>query len=59
MALTFSFGICRLADPTNPKPIAEAFAAELSAIGIKVSLQTKDWAAYLEDRNKPLAFKPS
>jgi len=32
----------------NPKPIAEAFAAELSAIGIKV-MQTKDWAAYLED----------
>jgi len=49
MALTFSFGICRLADPTNPKPIAEAFAAELSAIGIK-NMQTKDWAAYLEDR---------
>ena len=41
----------------NPKPIAEAFAAELSAIGIKVSLQTKDWAAYLEDRNKPPGFQ--
>jgi len=38
----------------NPKPIAEAFAAELSD-RYKVSLQTKDWAAYLEDRNKPLA----
>jgi len=35
MALTFSFGICRLATTPNPKPIAEAFAAELSAIGIK------------------------
>ena len=41
----------------NPKPIAEAFAAELSAIGIKVNLQTKDWAAYLEDRNKPPGFQ--
>lgn len=41
----------------NPKPIAEAFAAELSAIGIKVSLKTKDWAAYLADRNKPPGFQ--
>lgn len=41
----------------NPKPIAEAFAAELSAIGIKVSLKTKDWAAYLEDRNKPPGYQ--
>lgn len=41
----------------NPKPIAEAFAAELSAIGIKVNLQTKDWAAYLEDRNKPPGYQ--
>jgi peptide/nickel transport system substrate-binding protein len=41
----------------NPKPIAEAFAAELSVIGIKVSLQTKDWAAYLEDRNKPPGYQ--
>lgn len=37
----------------NPKPIAEAFAAELGTIGINVSLQTKDWGAYLEDRNQP------
>lgn len=41
----------------NPKPIAEAFAADLSAIGIKVNLQTKDWAAYLADRNKSPGFQ--
>lgn len=41
----------------NPKPIAEAFAAELSAIGINVNLQTKDWGAYLEDRNTPPGFQ--
>ncbi|MEM0981076.1 MAG: ABC transporter substrate-binding protein [Cyanobacteria bacterium P01_H01_bin.58] len=41
----------------NPKPIAEAFAAELSQIGINVNLQTKDWGAYLEDRNTPPGFQ--
>ncbi|NJN85198.1 MAG: ABC transporter substrate-binding protein [Leptolyngbyaceae cyanobacterium SL_7_1] len=41
----------------TPKPIAEAFAADLSAIGIQVSLQTKDWAAYLADRLKPPGFQ--
>ena len=41
----------------NPKPIAEAFAAELSQIGITVNLQTKDWGAYLEDRNTPPGFQ--
>ncbi len=41
----------------TPKPIAEAFAADLSAIGIRVSLQTKDWAAYLAERNKPPGFQ--
>ncbi|MBW4651266.1 MAG: ABC transporter substrate-binding protein [Kastovskya adunca ATA6-11-RM4] len=41
----------------NPKPIAEALAAELSTVGIRVNLQTKDWAAYLEDRNKPPGFQ--
>jgi peptide/nickel transport system substrate-binding protein len=41
----------------NPKPIAEAFAADLSAIGIKVKLQTKDWAAYLADRNKSPGYQ--
>ncbi len=41
----------------NPKPIAEAFAADLSALGIKVSLKTKDWAAYLNDRNKAPGFQ--
>ncbi|HEY9633084.1 MAG TPA: ABC transporter substrate-binding protein [Coleofasciculaceae cyanobacterium] len=41
----------------NPKPIAEAFAADLNAIGIKVNLQTKDWAAYLADRNKAPGYQ--
>jgi peptide/nickel transport system substrate-binding protein len=41
----------------NPKLIAEAFAADLNAIGIKVSLQTKDWAAYLADRTKSPGFQ--
>ncbi|GAA4020160.1 ABC transporter substrate-binding protein [Deinococcus rubellus] len=37
----------------TPKPIAEAMAADLNNIGIKVSLKTEDWAAYLEHRFKP------
>lgn len=41
----------------NPKPIAEAFAAELSQIGIRVNLQTKDWGAYLADRNVEPGFQ--
>jgi peptide/nickel transport system substrate-binding protein len=41
----------------TPKPIAEAFAADLSAIGIRVSLKTKDWAAYLADRNKAPGYQ--
>ncbi|NEP16013.1 MAG: ABC transporter substrate-binding protein [Leptolyngbya sp. SIO4C1] len=41
----------------NPKPIAEAFAAELSQLGINVNLQTKDWGAYLADRNTPPGFQ--
>jgi len=41
----------------TPKPIAEAFAADLQAVGIRVSLQTKDWAAYLADRNKPPGYQ--
>lgn len=41
----------------TPKPIAEAFAADLSAIGIRVSLKTKDWAAYLADRRKPPGYQ--
>ncbi|MEF2280003.1 ABC transporter substrate-binding protein [Deinococcus sp. YIM 134068] len=40
----------------TPKPIAEAIAADLSAIGIKVNLKTEDWAKYLEDRNKEPGF---
>lgn len=41
----------------NPKPIAEAFASELSQIGINVNLQTKDWGAYLDDRNTAPGFQ--
>ncbi|NET56358.1 MAG: ABC transporter substrate-binding protein [Symploca sp. SIO2E6] len=41
----------------TPKPIAEAFAAELTAIGIKVNLQTKDWAAYLDERKQAPGFE--
>ncbi|MBD2460675.1 ABC transporter substrate-binding protein [Oscillatoria sp. FACHB-1407] len=41
----------------TPKPIAEAFAADLSAIGIRVKLNTKDWAAYLDDRNKEPGYQ--
>ncbi len=41
----------------NPKPIAEAFAAELNQIGIRVNLQTKDWGAYLADRNVAPGFQ--
>ncbi|AXG98246.1 ABC transporter substrate-binding protein [Deinococcus wulumuqiensis] len=40
----------------TPKPIAEALAADLGAIGIKVKLKTEDWAKYLEDRNKTPGF---
>lgn len=40
----------------NPKPIAEAMAADLAAIGVKVNLKTQDWAKYLEDRNKAPGF---
>ncbi|WP_019585610.1 ABC transporter substrate-binding protein [Deinococcus apachensis] len=40
----------------SPKPIAEAMAADLSAIGIKVNLKTEDWAKYLDDRNKEPGF---
>lgn len=39
------------------KEIAEAMAADLSAIGIRVSLKTKDWAAYLDDRKKAPGFQ--
>lgn len=41
----------------TPKPIAEAFAADLSAIGIRVKLNTKDWAAYIADRLKKPGFQ--
>jgi peptide/nickel transport system substrate-binding protein len=41
----------------TPKPVAEAFLADLSAVGIRVTLKTKDWAAYLADRNKPPGYQ--
>jgi peptide/nickel transport system substrate-binding protein len=41
----------------TPKPIAEAFAAELNAIGIRANLKTKDWAAYLADRRKAPGYQ--
>ena len=41
---------------SNPKPIAESFAADLNAVGIRVNLKTKDWAAYLSDRRKPPGY---
>jgi peptide/nickel transport system substrate-binding protein len=41
----------------TPKPVAEAWAAELSSIGVRVSLNTKDWAAYLSDRLKSPGFQ--
>ena len=40
----------------TPKPIAEAIAADLGAIGIKANLKTEDWGQYLADRNKPPGF---
>lgn len=41
----------------TPKPIAEAFAGDLSAIGVRVALKTKDWAAYIADRRKPPGYQ--
>ncbi len=41
----------------TPKPIAEAFAADLGAVGINVKLNTKDWAAYLDDRLKKPGYQ--
>lgn len=41
----------------TPKPIAESWAADLNAVGIRVSLNTKDWAAYLADRFKAPGFQ--
>ena len=40
----------------TPKPIAEAMAADISAIGIRVNLKTADWAKYLADRMKAPGF---
>jgi peptide/nickel transport system substrate-binding protein len=41
----------------TPKPISEAFAADLSNLGIRVSLKTQDWAAYLANRRKPPGYQ--
>jgi len=41
----------------TPKPIAETFATDLSKIGIRVNLKTKDWAAYLSDRRKSPGYQ--
>ncbi|HEX2864594.1 MAG TPA: ABC transporter substrate-binding protein [Deinococcales bacterium] len=40
----------------NPKAIAEAMAADLSAVGIRAKLQTKDWTAYRADRKTSPGF---
>ena len=41
----------------TPKPIAESWAADLAAVGIRATLNTKDWAAYLSDRNKAPGYQ--
>lgn len=41
----------------TPKPIAEAFAADLKAVGIRANLKTKDWTAYLADRLKSPGYQ--
>jgi peptide/nickel transport system substrate-binding protein len=41
----------------TPKPIAEAFAADLSAIGINITFKTKDWAVYIPDSKKPPGYQ--
>ncbi|MGG6294198.1 ABC transporter substrate-binding protein [Leptolyngbya sp. AN02str] len=40
-----------------PKFIAEAIAADLTDVGIRVNLNTKDWAGYLADRLNPPGFQ--
>lgn len=41
----------------TPKPIAESWAADLAAIGIRATLNTKDWASYLADRLKAPGYQ--
>lgn len=36
----------------DSKSIAEAIAADLAKVGIRVNLKTEDWGAYLDDRNQ-------
>ncbi|MEZ4705616.1 MAG: ABC transporter substrate-binding protein [Caldilineaceae bacterium] len=36
----------------DSKAIGEAIAADLAKVGIRVTLQTEDWGAYLDDRNQ-------
>jgi len=33
----------------TPKPVAEAFAAQLADVGIEVELKTEDWGVYLDN----------
>ncbi len=34
---------------STPKPVAEAFAAQLADVGIEVELKTEDWGVYLDN----------
>ncbi len=34
---------------STPKPVAEAFAAQLADVGIQVELKTEDWGVYLDN----------
>jgi peptide/nickel transport system substrate-binding protein len=36
----------------DPRAIAEAIAADLARVDIRVSLKTEDWGSYLQDRNQ-------
>jgi peptide/nickel transport system substrate-binding protein len=40
-----------------PKAIAEAMAVDLGKVGIRATLKTQDWAAYLAGRNKPPGYQ--
>lgn len=40
-----------------PKAIAEAMAVDLGKVGIRTTLKTQDWAAYLAGRNKSPGYQ--
>jgi peptide/nickel transport system substrate-binding protein len=40
-----------------PKAIAEAMAVDLKQVGIRTTLKTQDWAAYLAGRNNPPGYQ--